>query len=116
MKRSRDQLKAELLAQAEEVIDGLLDWHEETEAPTLDEIEDVILELRKQMSKGMANAVLEEQEARQPVPGPECPECGREMHYKGMKETKIEGRSGQIELLRAYFYCDRCRSGLFPPR
>jgi hypothetical protein len=116
MRRSRAQLKAELLAQAEEAIDELLDWHEETEAPTLTQIEDVLLELRKRVGEGMANAIVEEQEAMRPVPGPSCPECGEEMHYKGMKEVTVEGRSGTIGILRAYFYCDRCRRGLFPPR
>lgn len=116
MKRSRAQLKAELLAQAEEVIDELLDWHEGAEAPTLTQIEDVIIKLRRRVSEGMANAVVEDQEAVRPVPGPACPECGEEMHYKGMKEVSVEGRTGAIDLLRAYYYCDRCRRGLFPPR
>ena len=116
MKRSRDQLKAELLAQAEEVIDELLDWHEATEAPTLAQIEDVVVELRKRVSAGMADAVVGDQEAVLPVPGPACPECGEEMHYKGMKEVTVEGRAGTLEMLRAYYYCDRCRRGLFPPR
>ena len=116
MKRNRAQLKAELLSQAEEVIDDLLDWHEATEAPTLAQIEDVILELRKRVSAGMASTVVEEQEAVRPVPGPECSECGEEMHYKGMKEVTVEGQTGTIEILRAYYYCNRCRRGLFPPR
>jgi len=116
MKRSRSQLKAELMAQAEEVIDELLDWHEGSEAPTLTEIEEVILELRKRMSSGMASTIVEDQESVRPVPGPSCPECGEEMHYKGMKEVTVEGRAGMIEVERAYYYCDRCRRGLFPPR
>lgn len=116
MKRSRAQMKAELLAQAEEVIDDLLDWHEGAEAPTLAQIEEVVVALRKRVSEGMANAVVEDQEAMRPVPGPLCPECGEEMHYKGMKEVTVEGQSGTIEVLRAYFYCDRYRRGLFPPR
>jgi hypothetical protein len=35
MKRKREEMKAELMAKAEEVIDELLNWHEGTEAPTL---------------------------------------------------------------------------------
>lgn len=116
MKRSRAELKAELLAQAEEVIDELLDWHEATEAPSLSQIEDVVIELRRRVSEGMARAVVKDQEAVHPVPGPACPGCGEEMHYKGMKEVTVEGRAGGIEMLRAYYYCDRCRRGLFPPR
>jgi uncharacterized protein with PIN domain len=116
MKSSRAQLKAELMAQVEEMIDELLDWHEGTKAPTFDEIEEAVLKLRKRMSEQMAEAVVEDQEMVRPVPGPACPECGEEMHYKGMKEVTIEGRTGTVDMLRAYYYCDRCRRGLFPPR
>ncbi len=114
--KSREQLKVELMAQAEEVIDELLDWHKGAKAPTFSEIEDVVLQLRKQMGERMAEAVVNEREAVQLVPGPACPVCGEEMHYKGMKKVKVEGRMGEVEIERAYYYCDRCRSGLFPPR
>ena len=104
------------MAAAEEVIDELLEWHKGSEAPTLTEIEDVVLDLRKRLGERMEGTVIEEQEAAHPVPGPACPTCGREMHYKGMKGVRVGGRTGEIEVERAYFYCDRCRSGLFPPR
>jgi hypothetical protein len=115
MKRTRAELEAELLAEAKEVIGELLDWNEETEAPTLTQIEDAVLELRKRMGERMAELVIEEQEAVRPVPGPACPTCGREMHYKDMKPTRIEARTGEMVLERAYYYCQDCRGGLFPP-
>ena len=115
MKRTRDQLKAELLSEAEEVIDELLEWHEDTEGPTLTEIEDVILKLRQRFGKRMAKVVVGDQEAVRPVPGPLCETCGQEMHYKDMKAVTVEGRTGENRIERAYYYCNRCRSGLFPP-
>jgi hypothetical protein len=115
MKRTREELEAALLAEAKAAIDELLDWHEETEAPTLTQIEDVVLDLRKQIGERMTEVVLEEQEAVRPVPGPACPECGREMHYKDMKGTTVRARSGEVNLERAYYYCKDCRGGLFPP-
>jgi len=115
MKRARGELEAALLGEAKEVIDELLDWHEETESPTLTQIEEVVLKLRKQLGERMTGMVVEEQSAVRPVPGPACPECGREMHYKDMKETTIGTRSGEVRLERAYYYCQDCHGGLFPP-
>lgn len=115
MKGAREQLKAELMAQMEEEIDRLLDWHEGAEAPTLAEIEDKVLELRKRMGERMTGQVIMEQAAVRPVPGPACPECGREMHYKGMKAVRVRGRTGEMEVERAYYHCERCRQGFFPP-
>lgn len=116
MKRTRDQLKAELLSEAEEIIDELLEWHGGTEGPTLTEIEDVVLKLRKRFGRRMAKVVVGDQEAVRPVPGPLCPTCEQEMHYKDMKMVTVEGRTGENRIERAYYHCNRCRSGLFPPR
>ncbi len=84
MKRSSEELKAELMAEAEAAIDELLEWHEDTAAPTLTQIEKVVLKLRKRLGERMAEVVVEDQEAVHPVPGPACKTYGREMHYKGM--------------------------------
>ena len=115
MKHSRDHVKAELLAEAEVMIDELLEWDENTPTPTLTQLEDVLLKLRQRLSERMAEVVLREQEATRPVPGPICPTCHQEMDYKGMKEVSVEGRLGLLRLERSYYYCNRCKSGLFPP-
>ena len=116
MRHNRDQVKATLLAEAEVMIEELLEWDENTPTPTLTQLEDVLLKLRQRLSERMAEVVLREQEATRPVPGPLCPTCHQEMGYKGMKEVTVEGRVGLLRLERSYHYCNRCKSGLFPPR
>lgn len=115
MKCTHDQLKAELLAEAEVLIDRLPRWGEDGPAPTLAELEEVMLRLRKRLGQRMVEIVLREQEAMRPVPGPQCATCGQEMRYKGMKEVTVESRLGPLRVERAYYYCHQCRGGLFPP-
>ena len=115
MRCARDEMRAELLAEAEAVIVELLNWGESVPAPTLTEIEEGILKLRKRLGRRMAEIVLREQKATRPVPGPRCPTCGQEMRYKGMKEVTVESRLGPLRLERAHHYCHHCRCGLFPP-
>ena len=111
----RADLKAELMLQAEVLIDELLAWTADTPAPTLTQIEDVVLKLRQRLSERMALAVIEAQAAVRPVPGPSCPACGREMHYKDRKANTVESRVGCLPLERGYYYCEPCRTGIFPP-
>ena len=108
-------MKAELMKEAEAVIDDLLDWHETTERPNLSQVEEKVLELRQRLSEEMAVTVIEHQAAVRPVPGPRCGCCGQEMRYKGMKEKTVTSWVGALRLERGYYYCDRCRTGLFPP-
>jgi hypothetical protein len=116
VKGKREQQRAELMAAAKLAIDKALDWDERAGAPTLTEIEDVILKLRKEFGQRMAEVLLEGQEAKKPVPGPECATCQREMSYKGAKKTGVETRLGTLGLERGYYYCNHCRMGIFPPR
>jgi len=115
MAPTRDELKAKLMAHADLVLDELLDWNEQTGQPTLTQIEEVVLKLRKRLGEQMAQAVIQAQAAQRPVPGPVCPECQREMHYKGRRRHTVESRVGSLALERGYYYCQTCGRSLFPP-
>lgn len=115
MKPSREEKKARLMARLEKTADELLDWEEQNPRPTLTQIEDVVLALRKQMGKEMAEEVIERMEAKALVPGPRCPKCGKEMRDKGQREKDIESRAGELSLERGYYACPDCDEGVFPP-
>ena len=57
----------------------------------------------------------EEQNPRTPAPGPRCSQCGEEMRYKGKKRTRVESRTGDLEVERGYYYCPKCKQRIFPP-
>jgi len=112
---AHERKKARLVAQAEQLINELLEWSEKTERPNLTQIEDKVLELRERFGEELAREVVDEQEAKRPVPGPVCPQCGREMSYKGQKEIRPQTRVGKVRVERGYYHCKECKEGLFPP-
>ena len=100
MPKSREEMKAKLMKQAEAVIDEC-QLQVGIEVP--------------QLSKQMSQTVIENQATVRPVPGPSCANCGEEMSYKGLKENSASSWVGELKIERGYYYCERCRSGLFPP-
>ena len=112
---TRAELRTKLLAEAERSIDELLDWTDQTPRPNLTQIENAVLRLRKQMGEQAAQAVIAAQAAQRPVPGPRCPTCQREMHYKDTKAQTVESRVGHLRIARGYYYCATCQQSIFPP-
>lgn len=82
---------------------------------SLTEIEERALRVRAQVGEQVSAALLAQQ-TQTPVPGPCCPQCKREMHYKGRRRRRLVTRSGEIELERPYYYCAACQQSVFPPR
>jgi len=116
MTRAREQEKTRLVQYAEHLIDEALDWQDETERPNLTQIENKILELRRRFGQELAREVIEAQEAKQPVPGPQCKQCGQEMGYKGQKVVTPRTWLDKVRFERGYYYCEHCKAGFFPPR
>ena len=115
MRSSRARRKMRLMKQAESLIDELLDWGDATAESNLTQIEGVVLKLRKRFSEEMAREVIEAREAKQPVPGPSCPQCGQEMRYKGQKKVEPQSWVGDLRIERGYYHCPECQESFFPP-
>jgi uncharacterized protein with PIN domain len=115
MRKTRQQRQAELETKANEIIQQLLDWTEQTDRPNLTQIEDEILALREQLSRCMLESVLAAQEATQPAQGETCPRCGQPLRFKGRRTVQVESRVGAAELERGYYHCPECGQGIFPP-
>lgn len=115
MKRSREQIKAELLKRFEQEVDELLEWQEQSQSPNLSQFEDEILAARKEISIALLEEMLQGEEQREPVEAPRCAKCGQPMEGKGKQPQVIETRVGTLRQEREYYYCAHCKVGVFPP-
>lgn len=116
MRYTREQKRAELVKAAQAMIEELLDWEERTERPNLTQIENQVAQLRQRLGRRMAEVVIADQDAAQPVAAPLCPDCGERMRYKGQKRKMVESRLGPLTIERGYYHCSRCKKRIFPPQ
>jgi len=114
VKKTREQIEAELERKAREVIGKLLDWNEKQAEPDLAQIEEIVLELREELGLEFAGSLVRSQEKVEPV-DERCGRCGQVMRNKGRKRKVVESRVGGNELERGYCYCPECGAGIFPP-
>jgi hypothetical protein len=114
MSRKREQLKADIMAQVERLVEVAL---EKGEKPlTLDEIEDMALAARDQVGRSLTGSLVEQQAGSGEVEPMPCPDCGQPMRGKGRKGRHLRTRSGETRVERRYFHCTACGRGHFPPR
>lgn len=114
MKATKEQMRARVMAAAATVADKLLAWDETVGAPDLEQIEEEVLKLRAEFGQALLAAELAGQEAQQPA-AVQCPACGAEMRYKGRKAKQVASLAGDLAIERGYYYCPRCKQGIFPP-
>lgn len=115
MKRSREEMKRAFVQEMAELFDQSMAQLEEKGHPTLTDIEEAVLKLRQRAGQRLVELLVEAVGEARPVPGPCCPRCGEEMHYKWSRQRTMETRVGAIRVQRGYFYCERCGAGFFPP-
>ena len=110
------ELRRRFVVKAEEVFDIAMGHGIAREDITLSQIEEIVNELKFELTSMLVESVIEVQARRRAGPGPKCEGCGREMRYKGEKRRPdIITSQGEIEVARSYYYCEKCKSGLFPP-
>ena len=115
MKRTRAQIKAEIMKRFEGEVDQLLSWQEKAKRPNLTQFENEIMAARKEIGIEMMRAMLQGEPAGTPIEAPMCAKCGKAMENKGKRPQVIETRVGTIQIERTYYACPECGEGFFPP-
>jgi YgiT-type zinc finger domain-containing protein len=112
MPSSREELKAKLLARAEAVIDEMLQDEGLHEKMTLSEIEQLI----GGSEADFRQAALEEIMAIQQDTPITCPLCGGQLENTGQRSKQVVSLRGETRIEQAYYQCQQCGQGYFPPR
>jgi hypothetical protein len=114
VRRTEKQIKEAIMKKIEAGVDALMEWRRDAQSPTLVEIEERVIELRKVVSQGTTRMLVESEEAAYPSEVC-CAKCGERSENKGLKAIQIRSRVGEVEVKRTYWYCRTCREGFFPP-
>jgi hypothetical protein len=88
-------------------------WRAEHLEASLDEIAEQVSVRRRALMGQLLSELAEAADER--IEAPVCEQCGEAMTYKGTPVRGVVLGEGETQLARAYFHCERCESGLFPP-
>ena len=107
-------IEQQLQARIKRIVEDALASTGKNKPLSLSEMEDIALAVRAKVGQEVAQALVQQQGTVR-VPGPKGEQCGREMHYKGLKKRRIVSRSGEVDWERPDYYGETCRRGFFPP-
>jgi hypothetical protein len=111
-KRDQEELSTAVLGMYE----ALYTWREEHAEASFDEIAAQVTPRRRELVGMMLERLARQAGTGQVAEGMVCEQCGQPMSYKGeAKRDVIHYLEGGTRLERAYYHCDRCAGGVFPP-
>jgi len=108
-----EELKARLMKEFEAVIDGMLANRSEARDITLRYAEKTAVATGEKLKEVIAQELLKEYGEQEE--GVECPSCGQRLRMKDYRSRRVVTEAGEVEVRRAYYYCEACRKGIFPP-
>jgi uncharacterized protein with PIN domain len=109
-----DELKVQMMAQAEAAIEALLAERQKKGKLDLSDIEHLAREAGQRVMQELTVDLVNTEAAAEE--GTKCPGCGQKLCYKGEKARDLVTETGEVRLERGYYYCPTCRKGIFPPR
>jgi hypothetical protein len=113
-KQDREALRQAFLKKADAAFGAAVE-RAEREQLDLSQLEELVEQLRLQLAAELLESILQLQPEAGVGPGPACSQCGQAMRSKGKKRRKVITSQGEVTVNRAYYFCEGCEAGLFPP-
>jgi hypothetical protein len=112
----REREETVLIAELRRIHQELYEWREAHPGASFDEIAAQVTPRRRELIGLLLEQLAKQHGSGMVVEGRVCERCGQPMSYKGEPRREVQHYlEGETQLERAYYYCDRCESGLFPP-
>ncbi len=109
------ELKAQMMAAAEKLLEEMLAKKSPDRQVQLDEIEHLAVEAREAFGRVVAGELMKAAQEAHEEAGAVCPGCGEKLVYRGQRERVVVTEAGESKLSRGYYYCEGCRAYHFPP-
>jgi len=90
----------------------LLEQRLPTGPQRIDEIEQTVEEISREMQRELTRRIVEEQEPSREAGA--CCSCGATARERGRRQRRLITVHGEQHLWRRYYYCDHCRRGFAP--
>src|SRR5258707_8127630 len=107
-----EELKAQLLAEVEVLINEIVGEDQASQPKTLGEIEQAALKAGQSVKASVLAGLVAN--APQPTAGDRCAQCGGKLKDKGKRSKWVFTQAGEVQVERDYYYCDQCKTGFFP--
>jgi len=110
----RKEQETEFIAGSREQYDHLRAWRKTHPDATFDEIAEEVRRGREKLTGRLVAELAVQEKRPQQWQAEQCPACGENTRYKGMRTRQVIHTEGVSMLERPYYKCPHCGEGFFP--